>query len=594
MVLLIVLVSTYSFNAESVEDQDLAKNYFQKGLESLKILNYSDATVYFSRGYSVAPKSYYGELSFLYLGKSYALYSYAFGSGKGIVAAIGFLNQYPFYYKVPRFIPLQREFVADSYLLLQWYDNAKNIYANLYGETERVEYMIRYCYASSLSGSAEGYDYLVKLTDKGVPSDHLALYYTALGFYNFNLGRYKEAIDFLSQAMNVNPYLREDVHVLFRLGVSYYKLGDWRKAFLYLELALKNDPLNIYSDKSHFYLANVNLETKNLREAYSKVSKLMEGGKLFYLKLSQILVSSLWYYEDFLKVYGDKLGDYRGMLLKLGWLNVGNVYGEIPALGIYCLSIETKSLREEEKEFLRVKRLTLREFVFENDLFTTERFAARCRESFGKLTFYRKEDAQFVSELYITNKQNFSKLFSDQNSLSLLARSLVFLGEREAYQVIPLLQDEALRDFLTAKLSIIEGDREKGILLLKKSLPSLGGEDRKEASLLLGYLQEDPAMLEEAMKGLDFSGERFSAYRRLVLLKLADLFYDKGEIKKSFDYYREVVKDGAEDQDYWWAMFRLALLSERMQDTETLKWVVNRAKEKDNIWSRVIRTLWEG
>jgi len=51
---------------------------------------------------------------------------------------------------------------------------------------------------------------------------------------------------------------------------------------------------------------------------------------------------------------------------------------------------------------------------------------------------------------------------------------------------------------------------------------------------------------------------------------------------------------GKDHEAYWWAMFRLAVLSERMRDEETLKWVVKQAKEDDNIWSRVIRTLWEG
>ena len=594
IVFLIVLVSTYSFNAERVKDPDLARVYFRKGEESLKILNYRDALVFFSISYSVAPESYYGELSFLYLGKSYALYSYAFGSRKGVLAAIGFLNQYPFYYKVPRFVHVQREFVADSYLLLQWYDTAKNIYANLYGETEKVEYMIKFGYASSLGGSIEGFNYLKELSKGGVPSDYLDLYYITMGFYNFNLGRYRRTVGYLIQALNLNAYLRGDPHFLFRLGVSYYKLGEWRKALLYLEMTLRNDPLNAYKDRSYFYLANINLETKNFREAYSNIRKLTENGKLFYLKLSQILFSSLWYYEDFLKVYGKKLGDYRNLLLQLGWLNVEDVYGDLPTLGIYYLSVKSGNLREEEREFLRVKKLTLREFVFENDLFRMERFLSRCRKSLGDLKFYRERDAKLISELYRTNTKNFLRVFSDQKSLSLLARSLVFLGDEEARKILPFLRDEGLRDFLTAKLNAIRGNHNRALELLRRSLPLLKGEDRREAQLLLGYLKEDPSLLEKVIKEIDFGSERFAPYRRLVLLRLADLFYRKGDLNRSLGYYREVVRSGVKDRSYWWAMFRLALLSERMKDEETLKWVVKRAKEEDNIWSRVIRTLWEG
>ncbi|MDQ7082754.1 MAG: hypothetical protein Q9N34_07260 [Aquificota bacterium] len=138
---------------------------------------------------------------------------------------------------MPRFLHTQREFVADSYLLLQWYEKAKNIYANLYGETEKTEYMISICYASALSGSIEGYQYLSKLGKEGVPEDYLDLYYMTMGFYSFNLGKYRLASQYMSYAVNTNTYLREDPHLLFRLGVSYYKLGDWRRALLYLELA---------------------------------------------------------------------------------------------------------------------------------------------------------------------------------------------------------------------------------------------------------------------------------------------------------------------------------------------------------------------
>ncbi len=592
--LLIVLVSTYSFNAERVKDPELAKTYFQKGLESLKVLNYRDALVYFSRSYSVAPKSYYGELSFLYLGKSYALYAYAFGSRRGVLAAIGFLNQYPFYYKVPRFIYVQREFIADSYLLLQWYDTAKNIYANLYGETEKVEYMIKFGYASALGGSIEGFNYLRKLSKEGVPYDYLDLYYATMGFYNFNLGRYRRAVEYITQAMNVNSYLREDAHILFRLGVSYYKLGEWRKALLYLELTLRNDPFEVYTDRSNFYLANINLETKNFREAFSNIEKLTENGKLFYSKLSQILFSSLWYYEDFLKVYGEKLGNYRNLLLQLGWLNVEDVYGELPALGIYYLSIKSRDLKEEEKEFLRIKKLTLREFIFENDLFSTDRFVLKNREVLKDLKFYKEKEAKLVSELYKTNRQNFLRVFSDQESLSLLARSLVFLGDETAYEVIPLLKDEPLKNFLTAKLKIIEGDEKKALELLRVSVIKLEGDDKKEAQILLGYLGEDTALLEKTLSEVDFKRERFAPYRSMLLLRLADLHYEKGNLKKAYDYYRQIARSEEKGKGYWWALFRLALISERMRDEDTLKWVVKRAKEEDNIWSRVIRTLWEG
>ncbi len=587
------MISTYSYNAEREKDPQLAKRYFEKGLKSLRVLNYRDALMYFARAYSIDPKSYYGELSYLYLGKSYSLYSFAFGSKRGILAAIGYLNQYPFHYKVPRFIYTQREFIADSYLILQWYETAKNIYANLYGETERKEYMIKYSYASSLSGSIEGYNYLRELDERSVPADYLDLYYATLGFYNFNIGRYALTIHYLTQAININTYLREDANLLFRMGVSHFKLGNWRKAPLYLELALRSDPFKIYEEKANFYLAIINLETKNFREAYENLRKLTEKGRLFYSKLAQILFSSLWYYDEFLKVYSDRIGNYREKLLKIGWLNVEDVYGEFPALGIYFLSLKEKRITEEEKDFLRIKELSLREFVFENDLFSFEKYVERVRGAMKNLRFYVEDDALLLSDLYKTNRKNFLRIFRDQESIVKLSRSLVFLGDDEAEKILPLLKDRALLKFLYAKLMIVKGEFRQALKLINESLPKLSDEDRLEAELLVGYLKNDQALLEKVVRRIDFKNPRFSYYRIPFLIKLADLYYSRGEFKKAMHLYREVVREG-EGSFYWWAMFRIALISERLKDSQTLKWVVKRAKEEDNIWSKVIRILWEG
>ena len=557
-------------------------------------MNYVDALYYFSQAYRASPNSYYGELSYLYLGKSYALYSYVYGSREGIFASIGFLNQYPFHYKVPRFVHTQREFVGDSYLLLQWYGTAKNIYANLYGETERVEYMIKFGYASSLEGSIEGYNYLNKLNQQGVPRDYLDLYYMTMGFYNFNLGKHSLTVGYLSYAMNVNSHLRQDPHLLFRLGVSYYKLGDWRKALLYLELTARKDPLGVYKEKNNFYLATINLETRNFREAFTNVKTLTEGDKLFYNKLAQILYSSLWFYEEFLKVYGDKLGDYRANLIKLAWLNIEDSYGDFPTLGIYYFFLKERVLSEEEKELLSLKKLSLNSFLHESELFTFDKYVSRLNETLKELSPFSKEDAKFLSYVYGINESNYLKLFGNPKGIEMLARSLVFLGSPRSEEVISLLKDTTLRDFLTAKLLLLKGDVEKSTKLLEGSLEKLKGDDRREAQLLLSYLKGDLKLLEEVASSVDFKKERFLHYAPTVFLRLADGFFDMGNLKKSLEYYRKVVELKGTDEDYWWALFRIAYISEKLGDSETLKWVVKQAEESDNIWSRSIRTLWEG
>ncbi len=552
-----------------------------------------DALIYFSKAFSADPKSEPGEMAYLYLGKSYALYSYASGSRRGILAAIGYLNQYPFHYKVPRFVHVQREFIADAYLLLQWYDSAKNIYANLYGETERVEYMIKYGYATSLSGSVEGFNYLKDLTAKGVPSDYLDLYYMTMGFFYFNLGRYRTAMDYLIRTLETNPYLRDDPHLLFRIGVSYYKLGDLRKAILYLELALRKDPFELYKERANFYLAFINLETKNFREAFRNLEEITSEDRIFYRKMPQILFSSLWYYDEFLKVYGEKIGDYRRKLVQIGWLNVESAYGDLPLIGIYYLALKTRTLTEEEAEFIRLKKPKLVDLLIGNDIFRIDPFLSKVREVLKGYRFYVKEEAEFLRNLYLVNDATFLTLFGEEER-EILARSLVFVGDKRVKKILPFLKDENVSEFLRAKMLILEGDFGEAVKVLQRVRDRLRGDDLKEANLLIHYLQGDPYRLEEVLRSIDLKHPRFSGYGPSLFLRLGDTYFSKGNLERSAYYYRKIVEGDRKDEVYWWALFRLALIGERTGNQETLRWVVKKAKEEDNIMSRVITTLWEG
>ena len=588
------MVSTYSFNAQTTTSNRLIKEYFKKGLEALRILNYRDALIYFTRSYTQDPASYYGELSYLYLGKSYALYSYGYRSRQGILASIGYLNQYPFRYKVPRFINTQREFIADSYLLLQWYDDAKNIYANLYGETEKKEYLIKLGYATALSGSIENFNYIKELAKKGVPKDYLDFYYMTLAFYYFNIGKYKTTLELISRAININPYLRDDPHILFRLGMSYNKLGDWRRALLYLELALKNDAFGVYEERSLYHLALINLETNNFKEAYRKAQELFKNDRLFYRKLPQILFSTFWFYDEFLRVYGNEIGNYREKLLKVGWLNVENIYGDLPALGIYYLSMKERKLTEDEKKFLRVKKLRLTEFVHENELFTFSRFVKRLRDKLKKMVFYHEKDALYISEIYKLNPNNFAKVFGAEKGWETLARSLTHLGDELAIEVVPKIKDKSLYYFLGAQIHILKKRPILAINFLEKSLDGLKGDDLAEAKFLLYLLRGHRDGLENAVQAMDFNKERFKAYRTLAFLKLGDLSYNDGDYRDAIGYYKKVIEEGKKGDIYWWALFRTAISAEKIGSGRTLKWVVKNAKEEDNIWSRIILTLWEG
>ncbi len=547
---------------------------------------------YFTKSYIADPKGYYGELSYLYLGKTYALYSYSIGSRKGILSSVAFLNQYPNQYKVPRFINVQREFIGDSYTLMGWYEDAVNVFANLYGETEDVRYLIKLGYASSLGGSAEGYTYLKKFGLESIPPDYRDIYFLARGYYEFNFGRYERTIDFLTEAANLNEYVRKESHYLYRLGISYYKLGQWQKAMLFLELTLRYDKFGDYRKKTNFYLTYLNLHTQNYKDAFRNIKNLTEGNQLFYSKLSQVLYSSLWLYPDFLKVYEREFRFYRDILLQIAWLNIGNVYGDIALLGIYSMAIDTLSLSEDEKELIRTKNLKLSEFFLEGDLFNFDAYLSFVNKQLEGYDVYNLQKSKFLNMLYLLNKNNIKLAF--KRGAESFVRASLFLGDRETFwEQVKMMREGAEKRFLAAKMMLIEGRESEAVDILKRVQESLKGGDRTEAELLIAYYSGDMERLEGIVQSLKEDSPRFKGYLIPAYIRLADYHFGAGNFKKSMAYYSKYLELTPEDKEgYWWALYRIGKIAEYLGDEEKLKWVVNKALGKDNIWSRVIQTLW--
>ncbi|RMH09127.1 MAG: hypothetical protein D6699_00290, partial [Aquificota bacterium] len=131
--LLVLSTLLLSFSVEKGSTKEkLAQSYFYSGLINFKQGNYIGAVNDFTKTYSYDKKGYYGELAYLYLGMSYAYISYYTGNKDGVFSAIGYLNMYPYYYKLPTYTSLQKEFIGECYLLLGLYDRAKDVFMDLY------------------------------------------------------------------------------------------------------------------------------------------------------------------------------------------------------------------------------------------------------------------------------------------------------------------------------------------------------------------------------------------------------------------------------------------------------------------------------
>ena len=218
-VFVLLLAFLLSFSAEKEKSNlRLAQTYFYKGYIEYTQGNYSDAIGEFSKAYLADKEGYYGELSYLYIGMSYAQLSYKRGQKEGIASAIAFMNMYPYYYKKPTYLFLQREFIGYSYLLLGLYDKAKDIFLSLYRDTLRQDYLLNFLYADALSDGTNRE--LLNMIDPESLTERRYLYHLVKGFYAFRDGNYKETIKELSDAQSLNRYLEDDPEFLYRYAVS--------------------------------------------------------------------------------------------------------------------------------------------------------------------------------------------------------------------------------------------------------------------------------------------------------------------------------------------------------------------------------------
>ncbi|RUM28259.1 MAG: hypothetical protein DSY42_08740, partial [Aquifex sp.] len=584
--LAIVVLSAFSFNASITGEEEASKIYYERALKALHVNDYEDALVFFSRALSLAPSSKYGELSYLYYGLTYALYSYHLGNKEGIFSAIGYLNQYTFYYKKPKYITLQREFLGDSYLLIAWYEDAMNIYANLYGDTKKKKYLLKYAFISALYGDYTGYNELRRL--KSFPKDYLYLYHLAIGIYGIDFGRNEEALQHLTKALELNPFLRYDVHFNYYTGLAYYKNGEIWRSMLFFLRAKDLDKFGLYRTMLNYYLTQVYLATNNFSEAYEIYKEIFK--EIFYNPIYKVIYSNYWLNEEFLKRYED-FKFYYDVILQIGWLSTGKKIVGYPLLALYNKSLESKNLSEEEKVFMETIKFESTDFVMNKELFSLKKQLDVLNRKFSLMN--ADENAEFIVNLYKTNRNNFLTIFYKPDSLFVLARALVYTGDKEFLKIAKLLPNTPELKFLKAKYWFAKGRKEVAERFLKDSINDLEGIDKLEAMLLLYYLTENP-YIDEVLK-LAKEYKELENYFPYVYRLAGDIYYDKGMYRKALLMYKEFLQNyKAKDDIYGVTLVKMGYLAEVLQDKKTVDFVVEEAKGFKNLWSEAILTLWGG
>ncbi len=576
LVLLMTFLLSFSIEGER-EDLRLAQTYFYKGYMEYEQGNYNDAISEFSRSFLADKQGYYGELSYLYIGISYAKQAYKTGKKQGILSAIAYLNMYPYYYKRPTYLFLQKEFIGDAYLLLGFYDRAKDVFLGLYRDTSRKEYLLKFLYADTLSGSLNSQ--LLDRIDVNILSENKYLYYIVKGFYAFNTSNYTEAINDLSEARALNRYVEEDPEFLYRYAVSNFMTKNWRSAIFYFEQLDRRDIYRKYSDSINYYLSLIYLSNGNYADAKKRIENMMNYKGL----KTNLLLSQLWLFPEFLEKYNKDFRNYREVLRDIAWTYLNSVYSLPAILGIYYYSLKEERL--EDKDLLRLKKLSIPEEISFGDIrLKVDSMLGTLGEFMVKIDPYNNNQANFLIDLYNTNSENYVLLFGYEK----LARAVVYLGDLKLKD-IPTRLNEPLKGFLVGQLMLLEGSKD-GLNMIENSLQGLTGEDRLEALFILGIYREDVKILENLVN-LELS-ERLKPYLEPALLELGNFYYEKRQYEKSKVYYRKYLDLAKEDDLYWLVAYRLAKVGEITGDKETVSWVVKRAQGKDNIISRVIIVLW--
>lgn len=575
--LLILLFSLFlSFSMEKGGDTRLAQIYFYRGYTEYTQGNYPDAIINFSKAYLSDKEGYYGELAYLYIGISYAHVSYRKGNKEGLLSAVAYLNMYPYYYKKATYLFLQKEFIGDTFIMLNFYDKARDIFLSLYKDTGRVDYLLKFLYADALYGGSSA-----SLLDTVDPSSLLEkeyLYYFVKGIYAFNGGNYKDAMQNFARARELNRYLEEDPEFLYRYAVSSFLEKDWRRAVFYFELLDRKDLYKKYADSMNYYLALLYLMNKNYGDARNRIQELLSSDGI----KSSLLIAQLWLYPEFIKKYESLFKNYKKDLVKIGWKYINSIYSIPAILGMYYYALEEGKV--EDRELLRLKKLQLpSEIVFKDIRIETEPMLKKLREKFKEKDPYGR-DGDFMIELYKINAKNYALLFGYEA----LARAVVYRGLRE-YRAVVERVEEPIRSFLLGQLLLLDG-MEEGVKLIENAHKTLSGEDKQEALFILGLYRKDPKMLEPLTK--EKVPARFEGYLSLTYLELGDYYYDRRDYTRAKEYYRKYLEKAEEDDTFWLTAYKYAKAGERTGDREAINWVVKRAEKKDNILSRVIIAIW--
>ncbi|MFN7065528.1 MAG: hypothetical protein ACK4OF_05220 [Aquificaceae bacterium] len=482
---------------------------------------------------------------------------------------------YPYYYKKPNYLSLQKEFIGQAYLLAGLYERAKDIFLNLYRDTLGDDHLLNFLYVDSLSHGPNS-QLLDNVNPEAIPEKKY-FYHLVKGFYAFNFGNYEEAIKELTETYHLNRYIEEDPEFLYRYAVSSFMVKDWRRAVFYFEKLDRKDLYKKYEDSLNYYLALIYLMNRNHADAKMRIENLKKIGGIRL----ELLISQLWLFPEFLEKYKEDFKDYKKLLKTAAWKHLNNPYSIPAILGIYYYTLKEK--RVEDRDIIRLKKLMYQEEISFQDMKINLKPMFQSIQSLIKELNPYSEAANFIVELYSMNSDNYILIFGYES----ISRAITYLGKTDMKDVINGLEGP-LRGFLFGQLILLEGS-EEGLKMIEEASKALIDEDKEEALFILG-IYKNPKLLENLVdKELS---ERLKPYLEPALMTLGEFYYLKRNYVKAKGYYQKYIETAQKSDSYWITAYRLAKIGELTRDRDLIDWVVRKAEKEDNIIGRIIVALW--
>ncbi len=573
------------------------KKQLNHAINLIHLRDYQDAISELMNVYSMAPKSKYGELSYLYIAKAYAYENYYSGNIEGVKNAITMINMYPFYYKVPSYIALQREILGDIYLLLGDFNKATGVFmvlSNQYPNKNR--YKIKLAYATLRNYGKNGINYIANIQNKDIKTpEDTALYYFDYAIYYFLIGNYKQTTFMLHEASNYDSFLIYHPYFEFLYGYAFYKMSDWQYAMFHLELSKRRDIYKKYTNKANFILMHIYLTTKDYLDAHRVLKEFLKHDGLFYNPVAYISFSSLWMHPDYLKTY--RIPFYKETLDKLLWLRFPSILSLYPDFGLLNYYLEDKLTPDEIQDmftgFLNIK-LPESNINFDDINISFEKPINYIANTISKENPYNDTFAYRLYSIYQEDPSLFSKLLQT-NTYENVSRVFVYIGDTKGLGFTSGIQDQNIRTFLQGEFYIEQGNIKDGLSALNSVLNSLKGEDKEEAEFLIGYYSNDDSMLDRFLSHKNvYTSNRLKDYTKLGLLEDGILKLNKKDYQDALKYFKTYIDTFNKEKDntYYWALYKAAYTSYLLKDKNELKYILGLAKNSQNMWAKAATILW--